>query len=305
VRLPLGCCSIRSQRFRKERGQLLTQLLPDDAPHERFVVRHVPILVDRCPSASHRRPRAAVRPYADRMWHSPFQPDAASDWANFVVGLLTAVATLVAVGLSVQSSRRSRADAIQARSDTAEAQTRTAAAEERAVKAAEEQAAASALISATERELERDRRVYQRRLETEQKASRQAASIQLKHHWRDGYDGGLPDGDLEIQIVNASSLPITDLQLEWLAPATMTNRLAADPWHGAEISGSTGKSESVKDWLFTRPPDIEVGGGVHLRLIFTDSYSDRWELTHLSRTLLLLTPRIIDVKASTSGAPLS
>jgi hypothetical protein len=234
------------------------------------------------------------------MWHSPFQPDAASDWANFAVGLLTAIATLVAVGLSVQSSRRSREDAVQARADTAEAQARTAAADERAVKAAEEQAAASGLISATERELELGRRVYQRRLETEQKASRQAGSIMLEPRWMVVEDADRDEGNLTVRIVNASPLDINDLVIEWLAPTTTAGEAPAAPLPVPKVHGVSEVFSGARNFSFDRPVELAPGVDVELRLTFTDAYVDRWELLYPSRTLLLLTPRVIDVKAPVS-----
>jgi hypothetical protein len=36
VRLPRGGCSVRSQHFRMQQGQSLAQLLPDEAPLDRF-----------------------------------------------------------------------------------------------------------------------------------------------------------------------------------------------------------------------------------------------------------------------------
>jgi hypothetical protein len=233
------------------------------------------------------------------MWHSPFQPDAASDWANFVVGLLTAIATLVAVGLSVQSSRRSREDALQARADTAKAQARTAAAEERAVKAAEEQAAASALISATERELERDRHAYQRQLETEQKASRQAVLVRLTAQWNERSDGGAPDA-VAVHVNNLSSDRLSEVTVEWLRPGADSGwdlgvrRVAALAAHRPALGLDLGAGHVTL--RFDPPEDEPPGSPLSFRMRFTDRYLDEWELHHPSRELVLLTPRVISVK---------
>jgi hypothetical protein len=233
-----------------------------------------------------------MQPYADCMWHSPFQPDAASDWANFAVGLLTAIATLVAVFVSLQSARRSRADALQARADTTAAQARAAAAEERAVKAAEDQAAASALISATERELELGRRTYQARLETEQKASRHAGSVTVVPMWARAED----EGDLVIRIISSSFHDLSDLLIEWLAPLTKAGDVPAPSLKVRKLPGVSDLFSGARNFYFARPEDVALGSDVQVRLSFTDAFFDRWELQYPSRTLLLLTPRTIDIK---------
>jgi hypothetical protein len=220
------------------------------------------------------------------------QTDAVSDLANAAVGLLTAVATLVAVLVSVQSSRRSREDALQARADAAEAQGRTAAAEERAAQAAEDQVAASARISETERELEMSRRSYNARVDAERKAARQAVDVRVETEWGLLHSGEqiAVDGyaEVAVRVVNESASLITDVQLRWDRPTHGTQPAAFDAIEYVE-GGATAVGLPGVKYVAGRV----YGQEMSVHTAFTDTYGDRW-LLQPDRSLLLLNPRHID-----------
>jgi len=229
---------------------------------------------------------------------SPFQPDAASDWWNFGVSLLAALATIAAVLFAVRSSRQAdaraeaaRADARIAQEDAKKAQERAEAADERAIQAAERQAAASERISATELELEQERRDYARRADLERKAQRQAVDLSVSTDWE---SFSKPDEPLEdgyvvvyVDVRNGSTSVMRDL-----VARLDTYFFADEPRIGRATSLAPGTMATV----FQGPrylPGVPIGTQLAVTVAFTDSYGDRWQRAP-DGSLTLLTVRSIE-----------
>jgi hypothetical protein len=228
---------------------------------------------------------------------SLFQPDAASDWWNFAVSLLAAIGTIAAVLFAVLNSRQAdtrakvaQADAKVAQADAKDAQARASAADERAIEAAERQAEASERISATELQLENERRAYAKQADLERKAQRQAVEVSVATHWHETSDPARDAVDdysrVSVWVGNHSLFPIRDVAVR--------------------IEGSYYREEAQYDFaalieknrgvgLLDGPrylPGVLWGSQLSVTLAFTDSYGDRWQRAP-DGGLLLLTPRSI------------
>lgn len=224
------------------------------------------------------------------MLHFPFAPTTTLDYANFLVGALTALATLATVFISVAIALLSRKDAKEAGAREEEATARTIATAQ----------AASVRISETERELESQRRREREQLQTEQKASRQAVLVRLDGEWISGGDG--QTAGMVSKVVNLSDNQISNVSVQWMANGTeglydlSLQRFGDVPGYREGEGEEVGANTVVRNHGW--PEGEPHGSPLAFRMRFTDTFLDEWELHHPSRSLILLTPRPISSKSA-------
>jgi len=221
----------------------------------------------------------------------PFQPDAASDWWNFAVNILVAAGTIAAVWVAVATARKSNRLAEAAHISQVAAAAASLAVTERAIE--------------IERDLEAERRSYNRRIDTERRANRQAVDIKVMQGWLPLEDGtemtADSHGNIAAFVYNQSATGIVEVEVEFHRERGLedTFRSGTGPQNPVMLSATQRHVTGGNSLEFTNQQPVYVwghtyGDRLHFTVRFTDQYRDRWQLEN-DGSLLLLNPRLIDV----------
>lgn len=216
--------------------------------------------------------------------------DGSLDYAALGVSALTAMATLIALGVAIWTATDARAQAAEDR-----------ASRDHAIRRQQQiEMEASKTIADAHRDIERDRVRRESIAQAQRKASEQARYVDALAAWAPTPDGEpipVPEFELlDFTVTNRSKAAITDVSVWFDRASGMTNRDGYDnglPVHVGEHARIDSQDSGHLSGRFYVTP-LPYGAPLPFIVEFTDALHDRWRID-ADRTLTLLNPRRVEI----------